>query len=144
MDKRVQVLSAARVQDAFLKLGLPFRFSDIELEKYQSAPTGLPDASMLCFPTPESNSGLNLLNLRKLLGVDPAHPPSFFDHPWYLEEAFGHTNCAPGWHVIETSVRPESQGNIVRLVPWGGCWRCGDTDSRRSRSDALFILRSFR
>jgi hypothetical protein len=109
MDKRVQVLSAARVQDAFLKLGLPFRFSDIELEKYQSAPTGLPDASMLCFPTPESNSGLNLLNLRKLLGVDPAHPPSFFDHPWYLEEAFGHTNCAPGWHVIETSVRPESQ-----------------------------------
>jgi len=109
MDKRVQVLSATGVQDAFLKLGLPFRFSDLELEKFQTVPNGLPDASILCFPTPESNSGLNLLNLRKLLGVDPGHPPSFFDHPWYLEEAFGHTNCLSGWHVIETAVRPESQ-----------------------------------
>jgi hypothetical protein len=108
MDKRVQVLSATKVQEAFQKLGLPFEFSGMELARWQTVASGLPDSSVLCFPTPESNSGLNLLNLRKLLGVDPWHPPSFFDHPWYLTESFGHTPCAPGWHVIETSVSPES------------------------------------
>ena len=115
MDKRVQVLSATRVQETFLKLGLPFTFSEIELERFRTAPDGLPHVSILCFPTPESNSGLNVLNLRKLLGVDPKHPPSFFDHPWYLEEAFGHTNCAPGWHVVETGVSPES---LERSFDW--------------------------
>jgi hypothetical protein len=115
MDKPVQVLSATRVQEAFKKLGLPFEFSGMELEKWGTTPPGLPDSSVLCFPTPESNSGLNLLNLRKLLGVDPRHPPSFFDHPWYLAESFGHKNCAPGWHVIETSVSSES---LERSFDW--------------------------
>src|SRR5262245_56697929 len=108
MDKHAQVLSATRVQEAFEKLALPFKFNEIELDELRAAPTGLPDSSVLCFPTPESNSGLNVLNLRKLMGVDPQHPPSFFDHPWYLPESFGHANCGPGWHVIETSVSPES------------------------------------
>src|SRR5262245_753985 len=108
MDKDAQVLSATRVQEAFQKLGLPFKFNGIELDEWHSLPTGFPDSPVLCFPTPESNSGLNVLNLRKLVGVDPRHPPSFFDHPWYLEEPFAHTNCVPGWHLIETSVSPES------------------------------------
>src|SRR5689334_398852 len=115
MEKHVQVLSAVRVQEAFLKLGLPFEFNDLEFEKFGTPPPRLPDASVLCFPTPESNSGLNLLNLRKLLGVDPRHPPSFFDHPWYLEEPFGQTNCPSGWHIIETAVGSES---LERSFDW--------------------------
>jgi hypothetical protein len=115
MDKHAQVLSATRVQEAFHRLSLPFEFNRMELDKWRTAPSGVPDSSVLCFPTPESNSGLNLLNLRELLGVDPRHPPSFFDHPWYLEETFGYTNCAPGWHVIETSVSPDS---LERSFDW--------------------------
>src|SRR5205823_3291522 len=62
------------------------------------------------------NRGLNVLNLRKILGTDPARPPSFFDHPWYLEETFGGEDCSPGWHCLYMNVLPDSISRPVHYV----------------------------
>jgi hypothetical protein len=41
-------------------------------------------------------------------GTNPSKPPSFFDHPWYLEEPFAQINCPAGWHILHSTVLPES------------------------------------
>jgi hypothetical protein len=46
--------------------------------------------------------------LRHLCGTDPSRQPSFFDHPWYLDEAFAKEDCPPGWHCVHMNVLPES------------------------------------
>jgi hypothetical protein len=102
------VLNAEAVESAFRRLNLSFTFSEEERRQSITMPVVHDDTRVLGFVTPQANSGLNLLNLRRLLGVDPGKPPSFFDHPWYLEEAFGLTNCAPGWHFIHMDVLPDS------------------------------------
>ncbi len=63
---------------------------------------------MLAFPTPEACAGLNIMTLREILGTNPAKQPSFFDHPWYIEEAFARLDCEPGWHAITMEVLPDS------------------------------------
>jgi hypothetical protein len=102
------VLTATDVQELFDRLALPFHFATNELRQYTTTSVAEIGPRVFCFPIPSQNSGLNLLHLRQLLGVDPAKPPSFFDHPWYLEELFMQTDCAPGWHLIEMDVAPES------------------------------------
>jgi hypothetical protein len=107
---QLTVLTAEEVERRFDKLGLPFRFA--QNEKLETPPNPIPEQeqSIFAFPTPSDNIGLNLLNLRTILGVDPGDPPSFFDHPWYLSEAFGRADCVPGWHYLTMDVLPDSIG----------------------------------
>lgn len=102
--------SAAKVQQLFQKLGWPFEFSQTELAEWDTTDVVGYPAEALAFPTPRSNQGLNILNLRRIAGTDPARQPSFFDHPWYLDEPFGQIDCPAGWHVIRSSVLPDSIG----------------------------------
>ncbi len=102
------VLSPQQVEGIFKKLQLPFFFTPDDMAALQTFNLIDRDDRTLTFPTPIANDGLNILNLRRLLGVDPGKPPSFFDHPWYLEEEFGQLNCEPGWHRIEIEVHPDS------------------------------------
>jgi len=104
------VLDAQRVQRAFHRLHLPFTFSEQELETLTTTNVVLTDPVLLGFATPRLNDGINILNLRSLLGVESSRPPSFFDHPWYLDEAFGRTDCPPGWHFIQPDVDSDSIG----------------------------------
>jgi hypothetical protein len=102
------VLNAEAVEDVFRRLNLPFAFSEEERVLPITMPVVDEGWRVLGFVTPKANRGLNILNLRQLLGVSPRKPPSFFDHPWYLEEAFGLTDCAPGWHFIQMDILPGS------------------------------------
>ena len=101
-------LTPDEVERRFRSLGLPNRFS--EQDKRRTATTGIVRAEpdLLAFPIPNENVGLNILNLRRLLGTDPSKPPSFFDHPWYLDEQFAKEDCSAGWHYVYTNVLPES------------------------------------
>ncbi len=102
------VLSPAAVEGSFSKLHLPFTFSEDEQQQLNTTLVIDPGPRILAFPTPQNNQGLNLLNMRRLVGIDPAIPPSFFDHPWYLEEPFGFSDCEPGWHFIHMDVSLDS------------------------------------
>lgn len=115
-------LSPDDVERRFERLGIPNRFTD--QEKAALSTTGLvaPDP-VIRFPIPAANTGLNILNLRHLLGTAPAVQPSFFDHPWYLEEDFARQNCAPGLHALYSSVLPESisePANYIRSLEGRG------------------------
>jgi hypothetical protein len=107
------VLSAAEVQETFQRMGLPFRFSAQELARWDTTKLVVPGRRVFGFPTPTMNAGLSLLKLRDLLGVDAKQPPSFFDHPWYLEEAFAHSECTPGWHFLQMDPVDESIGSPI-------------------------------
>jgi len=102
------VTSPEAVQLIFDKWRLPARFSESELAFFKTLNVVDLGPSVLAFPTPSDNIGLNILNLRRLLGVDPMRPPSFFDHPWYLDEPFGREICSPGWHFLSMEVRPDT------------------------------------
>jgi hypothetical protein len=110
------LLSASEVERRFGLMGIPNRFSDAERAKFDT--TSIVDRTddVIGFPTPEGKSGLNVLNLRKLLGTDPSKQPSFFDHPWYLEEAFAREDCEPGWHFLHMSVVPDSISQPIHYV----------------------------
>jgi hypothetical protein len=112
-------LSPNEVERRFNDLGISNRFTDQEKTDLTliSTTDGVdtrPD--IIAFPTPKANIGLNLLNLRRLCGTDPSHQPSFFDHPWYLDEAFGLEDCTPGWHYIYTDVLAESISQPIDYI----------------------------
>src|SRR4051812_13092840 len=92
------------VERRFELLGIPNRFSSQEKEELKTTAVVMADTGVIGFPTPRGNVGLNILNLRKLLGTDPSKRPSFFDHPWYLEEPFAIEDCVAGWHVLHSEV----------------------------------------
>lgn len=96
------------VERRFALLGISNRFTTEEKEALETTNIVVGDTNIISFPTPAQNSGLNLINLRHLLGTDPAKQPSFFDHPWYLEETFARADCAPGWHSLYLEVLPDS------------------------------------
>lgn len=101
-------LSSNEVERRFTLLGLPGGFGADEklaLETMHLVDLG---PRIFAFPTPFANEGLNILNLRRICGTDPARQPSFFDHPWYLDEAFAAENCVGGWHFIHMDVLPDS------------------------------------
>jgi hypothetical protein len=105
----MNIITPEQVENILSKWGLPLRFDAAERASLPSTINIVNGSErVLAFPTPSANSGLNILNLRRLLGVDPSHPPSFFDHPWYLEEAFGEENCLPSWHLLHMDVIGES------------------------------------
>jgi hypothetical protein len=103
-------LSTEEVERRFGVLGIPNRFTSEEKRRLITTNIIRPEENVIAFATPEANSGLNLLNLRRLLGTDPSKQPSFFDHPWYLQEPFALEDCAPGWHCVYESVLPDSIG----------------------------------
>jgi hypothetical protein len=109
-------LSAAEVERRFGLIGIPNRFEDAEKAQFDTTSiVDLPD-DVIGFPTPKAKSGLNVLNLRNILGTDPSKQPSFFDHPWYLDEAFAKDDCEPGWHFIYKSVVPDSISQPIHYV----------------------------
>ena len=101
-------LSADEVERRFALLGIPNRFTQAEKDQLSTTDVVTLGDDVLGFPTPKANAGLNILNLREILGTDPSKPPSFFDHPWYLNEPFALVDCEPGWHFISMSVLPET------------------------------------
>ena len=107
--------SPDEVERRFALLGIPNRFTPQEKTR-NTTDIVSSDPDVIAFPTPNSANGLNVLNLRRILGTNPAKQPSFFDHPWYLEEPFAEVNCAPGWHVLHTSVLPDSLSQPIHYV----------------------------
>jgi hypothetical protein len=107
-------LSPDEVEQRFALLGIPNRFM---LQEKRTLTTDIVDIpGVIAFPTPSDASGLNILNLRRILGTDPSKQPSFFDHPWYLEEPFGQEDCSPGWHLLHSSVLPDSVSQPIHYA----------------------------
>lgn len=96
------------VERRFAILGIPNRFTDQEKPALSTTSLGEHEGRIFAFPTPTNGVGLNILKIREIVGTDPTKQPSVFDHPWYLEEAFAHVDCGPGWHILHMDVGPES------------------------------------
>jgi hypothetical protein len=107
-------LSAEEVESRFQRLGIPNRFDQLEKERFTTTSIILPDAPIFAFPTPAENAGLNIIRLRQICGTDPRRQPAFFDHPWYLDEAFAQEDCPGGWHCLHLNVLHDSIS-----MPWG-------------------------
>jgi hypothetical protein len=101
-------ISPDEVERRFAILGIPNRFSSQERKSLIPTFVGKHEGRSFAFPTPEDSTGINILKLREIVGVDPSKQPSFFDHPWYLEEPFATQDCYHGWHALTTDVIPES------------------------------------
>jgi len=101
-------LSPDEVEGRFAILGIPNRFTAQEKHEFGTTSIGDHEGKIFAFPTPKDSANLNILKIREIVGTDPAKQPSFFDHPWYLEEAFGLVNCEPGWHALHMEVVPDS------------------------------------
>jgi len=101
-------LNAAEVERRFELLGIPNRFIETERLRFDTTDVVQDLPGIFGFPTPADATGLNILNLRRILGVDPVQPPSFFDHPWYLEEPFASVDCEPGWHFLNMAPLADS------------------------------------
>jgi hypothetical protein len=108
-------LTPAEVERRFALMGIPHRFSEIEKAEFATTPV-VEAPEVIGFPTPRANEGLNILNLRQILGTNPAKQPSFFDHPWYLTESFAERNCEPGWHFLHMAVLPDSLSQPVNYL----------------------------
>ena len=116
-------LSPQDVDLRFSKLGITSRFSDVEKRELTTMPVVDADDRLCVFPTPRENIPLTILALRRILGVRADQSPFFFDHPWYLDEAFAKRTCAPGWHVLCKEVLPESISrpeNYLHSVKYSG------------------------
>ena len=109
-------LSPTEVERRFALMGIPNRFTEPERAEFGTIPIVDAKEVVIAFPTPRALSGLNILNLRKIVGTDPRKPPSFFDHPWYLEEPFAQQDCEPGWHFLCTNVVPDSVSQPIHYI----------------------------
>jgi hypothetical protein len=108
----VDQFSPAQVERCFELLRIPARFSAEEGRDLSSRTLRVHDG-YVGFPTPQDNRALSVLGLRRILGVDPASAPCFFDHPWYLEESFARETCSPGWHVMRIEPLADSLNQPV-------------------------------
>ncbi len=109
-------LSPTQVERRFAAMGIPNRFTETEIAELQTIPIVEATDGIVAFPTPQAQTGLNILNLRKILGTNPLQPPSFFDHPWYLQESFAEHDCEAGWHFLHTRVLPDSISQPVHYI----------------------------
>jgi len=103
-------LTPAQVEERLAKLRIPGKFTEEENSLYSTTPVIVSPYSLFGFPTPLDNSSLTLSKIKEIVGADPTHPPSFFEHPWYADEAFMQLRCPPGWHFICQDVVAESVG----------------------------------
>ena len=101
-------LTSDEVERRFQVLGIPNRFTQEEKQLFTTTDIVRDHKDLLAFPVPAGNAGLNILNLRRLLGTNPSKQPCFFDHPWFLDEPFAVEDCSPGWHVLYTTVLQDS------------------------------------
>ena len=101
-------VSPTEVEHRFALLGIPNRFAEEEKVEPNTTLVTDPNLQIVGFPVPKANSGLNILNLRRLLGTNPVKQPSFYDHPWYLDETFVKEDCSPGWHFLTSGILPDS------------------------------------
>jgi hypothetical protein len=101
-------LSPNEVERRFAILRIPNRFTSREKHTLSTTSLGEHEGAIFVFPTPIASADLNILTLRGIVGTNPARQPSFFDHPWYLEEPFGRLDCEPGWHALSMDVLPDS------------------------------------
>jgi hypothetical protein len=101
-------LTPLQVEERLAALGIPCRFSDEERLIFATTPVVSSGERVFGFPTPAENSALTLSNIKSKVGVDPKHQPSFFEHPWYENEAFMATPCPPGWHFLTMEPIPGS------------------------------------
>ena len=104
------------VERRFALLGIPNRFAEKEKQELTTTSIVVPAGAIIGFPTPQDKTGINILKLRQILGTNPAKQPSFFDHPWYLEEAFVQEDCAPGWHFLYSDVLADSISQPIHYV----------------------------
>ena len=109
-------LFPADVERRFDLMGIPHRFTQAEIAEFATIPIVEAAPEIIAFPTPREKSELNILNLRQILGTDPLKPPSFFDHPWYLDESFAKEDCEPGWHFLHTNVLSESVSRPISYI----------------------------
>ena len=109
-------LSPTEVERRFALMGIPNRFTETERADFDTTPIVETKDVVIVFPTPRAFTGLNILKLRKIVGTDPHKPPSFFDHPWYLEEPFAQQDCEPGWHFLCTNVLPDSVSQPIHYI----------------------------
>ena len=124
-------ISPDEVERRFAILGIPNRFTS--QEKKSLRPTSLVkhEGRAFVFPTPKDSVGLNVLKLREMLGTNPIKQPSFFDHPWYLEELFATHDCEPGWHALTMDVIPESVSKPINY---------SDSSHRPSAIEVVLML----
>jgi hypothetical protein len=101
-------LSPDEVERRFAILGISNRFTTQEKHALGTTSLGDHEDKIFAFPTPAVSAGLNILKIREIVGTNPAKQPSFFDHPWYLDEAFGRVDCETGWHALHMDVVPDS------------------------------------
>lgn len=90
------------------KAGVRCVFTEQERVSYSTTPVVDPAARVFAYPIPADNSALTLSNLRNTFGTDPRQQPSFFDHPWYVNEGFMGVRASPGWHVLSMDVLEDS------------------------------------
>lgn len=102
------LLSVSEVQRRFKLLGIRNAFDSTERRTFETTSVVDMEGPMIGFATPHDMQGLNILNLRRIVGTEPKKQPSFFDHPWYLQEQFAQENCSPGWHFLHMNVLAES------------------------------------
>ena len=96
------------VDKFFNNNGIAARFSQAEIRRLTDSQPG-PRDGFVSYPTPSDSEQLSILGLRRCLGVEPGPPGCvFFDHPWYLDEPFGHEPCRAGWHTIAASPLSDS------------------------------------
>lgn len=53
---------------------------------------------------------LNILNLRKLLGIDPFQEPCFYNQDWYINEKFVTKTLKYDWYLVRKEIFSETRG----------------------------------
>ena len=101
-------LTPQDVEQRLGTLGIACSFSPEEASAFATTPVVARPERTFAFPTPAANGSLNLKYIKSCVGTNAARQPSFFEHPWYAEEAFMDRNCQPGWHVVMMDVLEDS------------------------------------
>ena len=101
-------LTPQAVEQRLATLGIRCRFTPEEVAAFATTPVVVRPERTFAFPTPARSECLNLKFLKSCVGTNPARQPSFFEHPWYAEEAFMERSCLPGWHVLLMDVLEDS------------------------------------
>jgi hypothetical protein len=110
------ILTPEQVEGRLKRLGLHCNFSPEEHDLFATTPV-VPDSDVrvFAFPTPDC-SELSLRKIRAVVGTDPKHQPSIFDHEWYVSESFMDRICPPGWHVLTMDVLADSVGQDLNYI----------------------------
>ncbi len=59
---------------------------------------------------------LNILNLRKLFGMDPSKEPCFYNQDWYINEKFVNKTLQYEWYLTRKEIFSETRGVEPKLL----------------------------